>query len=119
MIPTNSHCEPKLFSSDWPVRGLKDQKMLLPSQTISLWLLNNYLKKNNLSINDINIIDQDEKLGPLPFNEFSQFSAVVGWNPLINDALIIPPKSLLNTDAESIFRPREVDIESLIYFRES
>jgi len=66
---------------------LKDKNILLPSHTISLWFLNNYLKKNNLSINDVNIIDQNENLAPLQFNESSNFMAVVGWNPIINQAL--------------------------------
>jgi len=66
---------------------LKNQSILLPSQTISLWLLNNYLEKNGLTINDVKIIDQNEQLAPLQFNESSQFSAVVGWNPTINNAL--------------------------------
>jgi len=66
---------------------LKDKQILLPSRTISLWLLNNYLKKNDLNIHDVDIRDQNENLGPLQFNESSNYKAVVGWNPIINKAL--------------------------------
>lgn len=68
-------------------RDLKGKKVLLASNTISLWLFHNYLKKHGMNLNDVVIINQNVNLAPLQFKEDLSFSAVVGWNPNINTAL--------------------------------
>ena len=66
---------------------LKGKKILLPSDTISLWLLHNYLMANALTVDDVEVVDQNETLAALQFKEDQSFAAVVGWNPIINKAL--------------------------------
>ena len=66
---------------------LKGKKVVLASNTISLWLLHNYLEKHGMSLNDISIINQSPQLAPLLFREDDSISAVVGWNPNIDKAL--------------------------------
>ncbi len=66
---------------------LKGKKVVLASNTISLWLLYNYLDKYGMSLNDVIIINKSANLAPLLFKEDKQISAVVGWNPNIDNAL--------------------------------
>jgi len=66
---------------------LKGKKIVLASNTISLWLLHNYLEKHDMSLNDVFIINQSPQLAPLLFREDDSISAVVGWNPNIDKAL--------------------------------
>jgi ABC-type nitrate/sulfonate/bicarbonate transport system substrate-binding protein len=40
-----------------------------------------------LTVEDVEIVDQKETLAALQFKEDRSFSAVVGWNPIINKAL--------------------------------
>lgn len=66
---------------------LKGKKIVLASNTVSLWFLHNYLDKYGMSLNDVVIINQSPQLAPLLFREDASISAVVGWNPNIDDAL--------------------------------
>ena len=86
-------------------KDLKSKKILLPSNTISLWLLHNYLEAYGLSIDDVEVVDQKETLAPLQFKEYPSFSAVVGWNPIINEAL----------NADSYIAATSADFPGLIY----
>lgn len=63
------------------------KKILLASNTISLWLLHNYLNQNGMSLDDVIIINENPDLAPLHFKEDKSFAAIVGWNPTINAAL--------------------------------
>lgn len=86
-------------------KDLRSKKILLPSNTISLWFLHNYLKAHGLSIDDVEIVDQKETLAPLQFKENPSFSAVVGWNPMINVAL----------NADSYIASTSADFPEVIY----
>lgn len=66
---------------------LKGKKVVLATNTVSLWLLHSYLEKHGMSINDVSVINQAPQLAPLLFREDDSISAVVGWNPHIDNAL--------------------------------
>lgn len=66
---------------------LKGKKIVLASNTISLWFLHNYLDKHGMSLNDVTVINEPPELAPLLFREDDSISAVVGWNPNIGSAL--------------------------------
>lgn len=66
---------------------LKGKKILLASNTISLWFLYNYLNHHGLSLEDVTLVNQSESLIALQFVEDLSFSAVVGWNPSIERAI--------------------------------
>lgn len=66
---------------------LKGKKVVLATDTISLWLLHEYLIKHGMTLNDIQIVNKNPKLAPLLFRDNASFSAVVGWNPNIDIAL--------------------------------
>jgi len=66
---------------------LKGKKIALANNTISLWFLHNYLDKHGMSLNDVILINQKPSLSPLLFKEDHSISAVVGWNPNIDNAL--------------------------------
>lgn len=86
-------------------KDLKGKKILLPSNTISLWFLQNYLNKHGLDLNDVEIVDQSENLAALQFKEDSSFSAVVGWNPIIDRAL----------NSDSYVAATSADLPEVIY----
>ena len=66
---------------------LKGKKIVLASNTISLWFLHNYLDRHGMSLNDVTVINEPPELAPLLFREDYSISAVVGWNPNIGNAL--------------------------------
>ncbi|OUS30479.1 hypothetical protein A9Q99_05860 [Gammaproteobacteria bacterium 45_16_T64] len=66
---------------------LRGKKVLLASNTISLWLLHNYLEKHGMNLNDVQIINKSVNSAPLLFKEDKSYAAVVGWNPNIEKAL--------------------------------
>jgi hypothetical protein len=68
-------------------KDLKSKKILLSSNTISLWFLHNYLEAHGLRIDDVEVVDQEVTLAPLQFRDSPDFSGVVSWNPAINEAL--------------------------------
>lgn len=84
---------------------LRNKKILLPTNTISLWLLHNYLEPHGLSIDDVVPVDQNETLAAHQFKEHPSFSAVVGWNPFIKQAL----------NADSYVAATSADFPGVIY----
>ncbi len=40
-----------------------------------------------MNLNDVVIVNQSTNLAPLQFKEDQSFSAVIGWNPTIDNAL--------------------------------
>ena len=66
---------------------LKNKKIILSSDSISLWLLHNYLQTHQLTLNDVELVNQKTNLAPLQFNSSNEFSAVVGWEPAIDKAI--------------------------------
>ncbi len=86
-------------------KDLKGTKILLPSNTISMWFLHNYLKTNGLRVDDVEVVEQKETLAPIQFREDPSFAAVVGWNPIINEAL----------NADSYIAATSADFPGLIY----
>ncbi|TQV84371.1 ABC transporter substrate-binding protein [Aliikangiella coralliicola] len=69
------------------ISDLRGKKILLASNTISLWLLHNFLRSHGLTLDDVQIVNESVTLAPLLFKEDKRYSAVVGWNPSIDGAL--------------------------------
>ena len=66
---------------------LKGKSLGLQSNSISLYVTHLYLKKQGLSLNDIEIVNVNGGKISEAFNKNKKLSGVVGWNPNLDDAI--------------------------------
>ncbi|MBF0489579.1 MAG: hypothetical protein HQL15_03040 [Candidatus Omnitrophica bacterium] len=75
---------PELASS---AATLKGQTIGLPTEAVSLYLMNLYLVKNGLTLNDIKLTNIPGEFVSKAYVANKSLSGIAGWNPNLNEAI--------------------------------
>nr|WP_256489394.1 ABC transporter substrate-binding protein [Pleionea sp. CnH1-48] len=96
-------------------KDIRGKKVILASDTISLWVLHLFLKSHGMDLDDVVIVHQKPALVGKQFAMDKSIAMAVGWNPKIEGALVANDARVIASSVDfpqQIYDIMVVDIES-------